>query len=91
LFNNQPMGFYAPATLVRDAKRHGVQIRPVCVARSNWECLIEPDDSIRLGLLQVQGFRREPALAMLQERARQPFASLNDFKARTHFSKPELR
>jgi error-prone DNA polymerase len=91
LFNNQPMGFYAPATLVRDAKRHGIQIRPVCVRGSNWECLIEPDSSIRLGFLQVQGLRRETALAMLQERDRQPFASLEDFKARTHFTKPELR
>jgi error-prone DNA polymerase len=91
LFNNQPMGFYAPATLVRDAKRHGVQIRPVCVARSNWECLIEADNSIRLGLLQVQGLRHQTALAMLQERARQTFASLEDFHRRTDFSKPELR
>lgn len=91
LFNNQPMGFYAPDTLVRDAKRHGVQIRPVCVGRSNWECIIEPDDSIRLGLLQVQGLRKGPALSMLVERARRPFASVEDFKARTHFSKPELR
>jgi len=91
LFNNQPMGFYSPATLVRDAKRHGVQIRPVCVGRSLWDCQIEPDNSIRLGLLQVQGLRREPALAMLEERARQPFVSLQNFKARTHFSKTELR
>jgi error-prone DNA polymerase len=91
LFNNQPMGFYAPATLVRDAKRHGVQIRPVCVARSNWECGIEPDNSIRLGLLQVQGLHHQAALAMLQERARQPFASMEDFQGRTHFSKAELR
>jgi error-prone DNA polymerase len=91
LLNNQPMGFYSPATLVRDAKEHGVVIRPVCALRSAWECLIEPDTSIRLGLLQVQGLRREAALAMLEERARQPFVSLEDFKARTHFSKAELR
>ena len=91
LLNNQPMGFYSPATLVKDAKRRGVQVRPVCVQRSNWECVLEPDDSIRLGLLQIQGLRREPALAMLAERAQRPFASMEDFKARTHFSKPELR
>jgi error-prone DNA polymerase len=91
LFNNQPMGFYSPATLVRDAKRHGVQIRPVCILRSRWECVIEPDDSIRLGVLQVQGMRTEPALAMLAERERRPFTSLDDFKARTHFSQAELR
>jgi error-prone DNA polymerase len=91
LLNNQPMGFYSPATLVRDAKRRGIQVRPVCVARSNWECLIEPDASIRLGFLQVEGIRREHALAALQERMVRPFASLDDFKARTSFGKDELR
>ena len=91
LLNNQPMGFYSAATLVRDAKRRGVQVRPVCAVRSNWECLIEPDDSIRLGLLQVEGIRRDPALAMLQERMLSPFTSLDDFKGRTSFSKDELR
>ena len=91
LLNNQPMGFYAPATLVKDAKRHGVRVRPVCVTRSSVETIIEPDDSLRLGLMQVQGLRREHALAMIQERTRQPFASLDDFKARTRFTKDELR
>jgi error-prone DNA polymerase len=91
LLNNQPMGFYSPATLVRDAKRRGVQVRPVCVARSNWECLIEPDASIRLGFLQVEGIRRDHALAALQERTVRPFGSLDDFKTRTSFGKDELR
>jgi error-prone DNA polymerase len=91
LLNNQPMGFYSPATLVRDAKAHGVHVRPVCAVRSNWECLIEPDSSIRLGLRQVQGLRQEPASQMIQERNQQPFLSLEDFKRRTQFSKAELR
>lgn len=91
LLNNQPMGFYSPATLVKDAKRHGVQVRPVCVARSDWNCLIEPDDSIRLGLRQVQGLRHEHAQRMLNERARKPFAALEEFKERTSFTKSELR
>ena len=91
LLNNQPMGFYSPATLVKDAKRHGVQVRPVCVARSNWDSLIEADDSIRLGLRQVRGLRQDHALAMLEERHRQAFASLNDFHARARFTKEELR
>src|SRR5205085_8476293 len=43
LLNNQPMGFYSPATLVRDGQRHGVKFRPVCVARSDWDCAIEGD------------------------------------------------
>jgi error-prone DNA polymerase len=91
LLNNQPMGFYSAATLVKDAKRHGVQVRPVCVARSQWECLIEADNSIRLGLRQVQGLRQESVLGMIAERRRQPFASLDDFKARTRFSKEDER
>jgi error-prone DNA polymerase len=91
LLNNQPMGFYSPATLVKEAKQQGVQIRPVCVARSAWDCLIEPDNSIRLGLHQVRGLRKEPALAMLLERECQAFDSLEDFKARTRFAKAELR
>src|SRR5438046_8135620 len=41
LLNNQPMGFYSPATIVKDAKRHGLQVRPVCVIRSDWLCTIE--------------------------------------------------
>ncbi len=91
LLNQQPMGFYSPATLVRDAKQRGVQVRPVCVARSKWECVIEPDDSIRLGLVQVEGVRRAHAQAMLQARAEKPFGSLDDFKARTPFGREELR
>ena len=50
LLNSQPMGFYGPATLVQDARRHGLQVRPVCVARSGWDCTVEADDAIRLGL-----------------------------------------
>jgi error-prone DNA polymerase len=91
LLNNQPMGFYSAATLLKEAKRNGVQARPVCVARSSWDCLIEADNSIRLGLRQVQGLRRNEAISMLEERQRQPFASLDDFKERTRFSKDELR
>lgn len=91
LFNNQPMGFYSAATLVKDAKRHGVQIRPVCLVRSNWECLIEADGSIRLGLRQVQGLQAGHAEKLLVARARRPFESLEDLKARTPLTKDELR
>ena len=91
LLNNQPMGFYSPATLVKDAKRHGVPVRPVCVLRSSWECLIGTDDSLRLGLMQVRGVRREHALKMLSERGRRRFESMEDFRARTPFTKDELR
>jgi error-prone DNA polymerase len=124
LLNNQPMGFYSPATIVKDAKRHGLKIRPVCVARSDWRCTIESSnlgstgcppvppggirntrvqptvgvhasacswDPMRLGFCIVCDIRKEHLLHMLEERARQSFASLEDFKARTHFNKPELQ
>jgi len=91
LLNNQPMGFYSPATLIRDAKQRGVQIRPVCVARSQWDCHIEADASIRLGLMQVSGLHRENTVAMLQERQGKPFASMTDFKRRSGLTRQEIR
>ncbi len=91
LLNNQPMGFYSPATLVADAKRHRVQVRPVCIARSDWDCAILEDGSLRLGLGQVQGLRRESAERLLAERRRQAFASMADFLARCGLSQDERR
>jgi error-prone DNA polymerase len=57
LLNNQPMGFYHPATLVKDAQRRGVHFSPIDVQVSDWLCTIEPDGSIRLGLMYVHGLR----------------------------------
>lgn len=91
LLNNQPMGFYSPATIVKDAKRHGLKIRPVCVMRSDWQCTIEPDDSVRLGLCVVQGLRKTNALSLLEERCEKPFQDLDDLKSRTPLNKDELR
>lgn len=91
LLNNQPMGFYSPATLIRDAKRHGVVVRPVCAARSDWRCTVGPDDSLRLGLVQVEGLRRTAAESLLAERARAPFTSMTDFLARTQLDAAERR
>src|SRR5947199_3470956 len=54
LLNNQPMGFYSSASLVKDGQRHGVKFRPVCIERSEWDCTIETDDAIRLGLRLVR-------------------------------------
>jgi len=59
LLNNQPMGFYAPATLVKDAQRRGVRFAPVDVQSSDWPCSIQDDGVIRLGLMYVQGLREE--------------------------------
>jgi error-prone DNA polymerase len=59
LLDNQPMGFYNPATLVKDAQRHGVRFAPVDVQRSDWRCTIEEDGTVRLGLRYVAGLRAE--------------------------------
>jgi error-prone DNA polymerase len=65
LLNSQPMGFYAPAQLVRDARAHGVEVRPVCVNRSEWDCTLEPRPdgrlALRLGFRQIKGLREEDA------------------------------
>ena len=64
LLNNQPMGFYHPATLVKDAQRHGVRFTPVDVQVSEWDCTVEPDGAIRLGLRYVRGLREEMGQAI---------------------------
>jgi error-prone DNA polymerase len=130
--NNQPMGFYQPFTIIKDAQRHGLKVKPVDVMRSNWECTIEkndrqwsvvsgqwknvkswtgrdssqePEDSprpkgsttdhrplttdlwLRLGLRCVKGLREEAGRAIVRERIRQPFTSIDDL----HHRVPELR
>jgi error-prone DNA polymerase len=91
LLNNQPMGFYSSATLIKDGQRHGIRFLPVCVARSDWDCTLDPDDSIRLGL-RVAGTLSSPnARALLLERGRAPFTSLEDLKRRVPLNKDELR
>jgi len=91
LLNNQPMGFYSSATLVKDAKRHGVKIRPVCAARSDFACVVEPDNAVRLGLCVVQGINQEHARQMLDQRRRAAFVSMEDFKWRCGLNKTEMR
>ena len=65
LLNSQPMGFYAPAQIVRDAREHGVELRPVCVNHSSWDCTLERRAdgqlALRLGFRQIKGFRAEDA------------------------------
>jgi error-prone DNA polymerase len=91
LLNNQPMGFYSPATLVKDAKRHGVKIGSVCALRSDWLCKIEDDNSIRLGFCVVEGLRHEHGQRIVEQRAKKSFTSMEDFKWRTGLNKAELR
>ena len=91
LLNNQPMGFYSPATLIKDGQRHDVKFRPVCAAKSDWTCAIEPDFSIRLGFCIVKTLSNSGAKRLLDERHTNLFASLDDFKQRVRLNKDELR
>jgi error-prone DNA polymerase len=65
LLNSQPMGFYAPAQIVRDAREHGVEVRPICINRSFWDNVMEPDGqgglALRLGFRQIKGLSEEDA------------------------------
>jgi error-prone DNA polymerase len=70
LLNNQPMGFYHPATLVKDAQRRGVRFAPIDVQVSDWPCRVEPDGGIRLGLMYVKGLREEAGRRIAQARLR---------------------
>jgi error-prone DNA polymerase len=64
LLNNQPMGFYHPATLVKDAQRRGVRFNPIDVQVSDWDCTVEADGAVRLGLRYVRGLRADAGKAM---------------------------
>ena len=91
LLNNQPMGFYTPATIVKDAQRHGLKIKPVCVSQSDWRCTVVDDNTVRLGFCMVNGLRQEHAEELVRQRQDRQFESLDDFKRRMPLSKDELR
>ena len=107
LLNNQPMGFYSPATLITDAKRHGLKVLPVDVTKSEWMCTLETAASgqlpvakadcvarallpakaggaaaLRLGLRYVRGLREDACQALVRERQRAPFKSIQDLARR---------
>ena len=91
LLNNQPMGFYTPATIVKDAQRHGLKIKPVCMSQSDWRCTVVDDDTVRLGFCVVNGLRQEHAEELVRQRQHRAFESLDDFKRRVPLAKDELR
>ncbi len=91
LLNNQPMGFYTPATIVKDAQRHGLRVKPVCVTHSDWRCTVIDDNTVRLGFCVVNGLRQEHAEELVRQRQDRAFESLDDFKQRVPLSKDELR
>jgi error-prone DNA polymerase len=91
LINNQPMGFYTPATIVKDAQRHGVKVKPVCVMKSDWRCTVLDNNTFRLGFCVVNGLRQEHGEQIERERKAQQFEFLDDFKRKVPLSKDELR
>jgi error-prone DNA polymerase len=95
LLNNQPMGFYMPATIVKDAQLHGLKVKPVDVLYSDWLCtleLVESPLALRLGLEIVRGLRQSTATALVQERERGPFRSIDDLVQRLpQLQKDELK
>ncbi|MDQ7859945.1 MAG: error-prone DNA polymerase [Armatimonadota bacterium] len=89
LLNAQPTGFYAPSTLVEDARRHGVEVRPIDVRASAWDCTLEAHPAspwrfaVRMGLRYVKGLGEADGRRVEAARARVPFGSLDDFVRRT--------
>ena len=95
LLNCQPMGFYSPATLVKDAQRHGLKIRPVDITRSHWNCTLEHQAGeivLRLGLRYVRGLRQSVAESVVASRNARAFVSIGDLTVRVpRLGKPDLR
>jgi error-prone DNA polymerase len=104
LLNSQPMGFYAPAQLVRDARAHGVQVRAVDVCVSEWDCTLEtrdeqdskpdsvrpPQPVLRLGMRLVKSLSQEGARRLVEARAQRPFRDVQDLAARAALDRGDL-
>jgi error-prone DNA polymerase len=101
LLNSQPLGFYSPSQLVQDARRHGVEVRPLDVTISDWDCTLEeregyPGDgsgrpAVRLGLRMVKGLSAEGAEMITMVRAIRPFQSIEDLSRRANLSTNDLQ
>jgi len=88
LLNSQPMGFYAPAQIVGDARKHGIEVRPVCINRSRWDCTLETIEgsdrhAVRLGMRMVHGLAEIDAARIIAARADQPFENVDDLWRRS--------
>jgi len=90
LLNSQPMGFYAPSQLVSDLQDHDVEVRPVDVNHSDWDCTLE-SFTLRLGLRLISGFSQAHADAIVRTRGNSKFDSFEDFRTRTGLSSSVLQ
>ncbi len=94
LLNSQPMGFYAPAQLVRDCREHGVNVLPIDATMSDWDCTLQGDHlrppELRLGLRLVKGLSERGADRLLRARMLRPFQSLHDLAVRSSIHQDDL-
>jgi len=95
LLNAQPMGFYSPATIIEDAKRHGMRILPIDVSNSQWHCSLERDSTrtlaVRMGLRYIKGASSHEGRSIIEARREASFKSLDDFVARTSIGEKTLK
>jgi error-prone DNA polymerase len=94
LLNAQPMGFYAPAQIVRDARQHAVEVRPIDVNHSRWDCTLEPADgrymAVRLGLRMVRDLANADAAAIVGARGDRPYTSVEQVQRRANVGRGAL-
>ena len=93
ILNSQPMGFYSPSQLVQDARRHGVQVLPVCIKHSDWDHTLDHSDNapaLRLGLRLVKGVSENSANKLVAARRQRPFKGMDDVKQRQLLQQDEL-
>ncbi|MEM7467089.1 MAG: OB-fold nucleic acid binding domain-containing protein, partial [Pseudomonadota bacterium] len=96
LLNSQPMGFYAPAQLVQDLRRHGVEVLPVDVRHSEWECTLEKSGTdrhkpaMRLGFRLVKGFKEQSSTRLCAARTAQAFADTNEMAHRAQLDRRDM-
>ena len=91
LLNSQPMGFYTPSQLVQDARRHGVEVRPVDALASDWECTLENGTAVRLGFLLVQGLSQPGAERIVAARRIRQFDGVEDLARRAELNRRDLK
>ncbi|HKU69668.1 MAG TPA: error-prone DNA polymerase [Burkholderiales bacterium] len=93
LLNSQPMGFYSPSALVQDARRHGIEVRPVDVTKSEWDCTLERDiepPAVRLGLSLAKGMAENAARRIVTARMERPFDNVDDLARRADLTRRDL-
>ena len=94
MLNSQPLGFYTPSQLVQDAKRHRVEVRPVDVMYSDWDCTLEGlphPPAVRLGMRQVSGVKQESVHRLVVVRQQAPFDNAEDLARRAELEQHEMK